>query len=707
MAGGALGSLTVKLGLDAAEFTNGLSKADYQAKKFGESLGKGIQAGAALAVASLATITTGAVAAFAAFDHLVKKAADFQDLAEMTGASAETLASFSVAAATAGTSVESIASASIKLSKSLVGVDDESKAAGAALAAIGINIEEFKKLDPAAQYETVGKALAGYADGANKTAVAVALFGKSGAEQLKVFKALEEQGGRQVILTAEMIKQADDYADRQAKSSAQLSLYAQALATQALPAVTAFTGALTDTIKAMLGVGEGASQLAANKAIQEFAKSAAIGLAELIDGAYNAVNALLAVGSSIRVVANDAKLLTRLTPSGIVANFLGDESNSITNVLKKREEDLKSANERYAKLATGLGLADKLRARFAEQSQNAALAAQENRGFTPAGEQIDFSGAQKKAAGDKKDAAEQYLKKLQEQLNKTRELNVEETVLADIQAGRLKVSSKVSEEQLLQVARQIDATKEADRVATERQKARNKDYEDSARAVRELEEAERGRLRVLLDGGPLAQLEKQRDTMLFLADQLEKKNISLEQFNDAATGFLNLAAATDKSKSAAEELGLTFKSSFEDAITSGKSLSDVINGLGQDLLRLFVRKNITEPLFNSVSGSGIFDAIGGLFGGGKAAGGPVDAGRLYRVNENGPEMLDVNGSQYLMMGSKGGTVRPGSQSGGGSQPLVINVGAGASRAEVITAVQQGIATSVGIVADSRRRRGAI
>ena len=39
MAGGALGSLTVKLGLDAVDFTAGLSKADYQAKQFGESIG--------------------------------------------------------------------------------------------------------------------------------------------------------------------------------------------------------------------------------------------------------------------------------------------------------------------------------------------------------------------------------------------------------------------------------------------------------------------------------------------------------------------------------------------------------------------------------------------------------------------------------------------------------------------------------------------
>ena len=123
-------------------------------------------------------ITTAAAAAVAV-DQLVKGAANFKDLSEITGASAESLASFAVAAATAGTEMGTIAEASVKLTKNLTGVDDESKAAGAALAALGLNIKQFKALDPATQMETVAKALAGFEDGASKTAVAVALLGKA------------------------------------------------------------------------------------------------------------------------------------------------------------------------------------------------------------------------------------------------------------------------------------------------------------------------------------------------------------------------------------------------------------------------------------------------------------------------------------------------------------------------------------------------
>lgn len=56
--------------------------------------------------------------------------------------------------------------------------------------------------------------------------------------------------------------------------------------------------------------------------------------------------------------------------------------------------------------------------------------------------------------------------------------------------------------------------------------------------------------------------------------------------------------------------------------------------------------------------SAIGGAIGTFFGGGRASGGMVDAGHLYRVNEDGPELLTVGGKSYLMMGRDSGNVTP-------------------------------------------------
>ena len=348
--------------LDAAKSSLAMSDAYKKGIVIGDQIKTGLLAVGAIAATAL-------VASYAAFDVLISKAAQFQDLSETTGASAEGIASIAVAAATAGVSMESVAGATIKLTKNLTGVDDESKAAGSALAALGINISDFKKLDPVGQFDAIGKALAGFADGAGKTAVAVALYGKAGAEQLKVFKAVEEQGGRQVILTAEQIRQADDYKDAQSKSRAELLLYASAIATQALPAVTDLTGALGDVVKELLAVSKESTDIRGSTGVKTFAEDAALAIAELVDVAYNAVGALLALKGSVNVIAADTRTAFNFSTKAFGAFLPGDVFRQQTEDLKTavadREKVLAAANARYERLSQGLGLRDKLAARIA------------------------------------------------------------------------------------------------------------------------------------------------------------------------------------------------------------------------------------------------------------------------------------------------------------------------------------------------------
>ena len=86
----------------------------------------------------------------------------------------------------------------------------------------------------------------------------------------------------------------------------------------------------------------------------------------------------------------------------------------------------------------------------------------------------------------------------------------------------------------------------------------------------------------------------------------------------------------------ARQLGLTFESAFEGAIVRGRSVSDVLKGIEQDLLRLGTRKLVTEPLlalFNSALGGitggggigGIFSGIGSFLAGLFHEGGTVGA----------------------------------------------------------------------------------
>ena len=375
MASRSLGTLTLDIIAKIGGYEAGLDKAEKEAVKRAKAIEKAFDGAATAVGTAFGVMTAAGVAAFAAFSRGIDEAAKFQDLAEMTGGSAEGLASIAVAAATAGVDMESVAAASIKLTKNLTGVDDESKAAGAALAALGITLEDFKKLAPEQQIDTLTKAFASFADGTGKTAVAVDLWGKSGAEQLKLMKALEEQGGRNVILTAEQIKQADDFADKQAKAKAELALYASAIATQMLPALTTFTQVLGDAAKEMLGVGNESNKLGQNNGVSMFAEDAISKLAFVVDAAQGVKVVFSRLGEFIGASAAAAK-----------AKLTGDTAG-LEAVRKAYDDSLE--NSQFSSLQ------DKYQKALADQRAFRAQAARENRGFNPGQNVLDYQGKTK------------------------------------------------------------------------------------------------------------------------------------------------------------------------------------------------------------------------------------------------------------------------------------------------------------------------
>lgn len=675
-----LGALTVALGLDAAEFTRGLTKSEYQARQFAESVRGGLVTGAKAAGAALAIVGTSALGALAAVDNLVKGAADFKDLEETTGASAESLASFAVAAGTAGVSVESIGAAANKLTKNLVGVDDESKAAGAALAALGLNVKQFKELDPAAQYEAVGKALAGYADGASKVAVAQALFGKSGAEQLKVFKALEEQGGRTKILTQQQIEQADAYADSQAKASAQLKLYAQAAATEALPAIDSLTTAGKAFFSELVGIDEASGRLAANSGVRDFANGIVDALAFVVDAGRGVVQVFQSIGVSLGAGAAAAAAVAR------------GEVRQAIEIARQGREDID-------RILSATSFRDRLAA--ARAAASAAVSTPK-----PDLPRLTFSGADKpeRTRSAKTDEAAKYLEQLQRQLEATKNLSVEETLLADIQRGRLGNVTEAQREGLLGVARQLDAVRE-----------QRKEFELQQQTLDEVADSQRR----LTEAG-LDLFQKTRTPLELLNQELERFNRLLEAgVIDAdtlarATGeafrqydetFKKVKTEADEfTKQAASNIQDQLGSSIYDALTGNfdridKAFADLIirlaaqataAQLGKYLFGDFGKtgeiggvfgdlgKYISGTTGGTASGGGgfgsIISGIAGLFGGGLAGGGTAERGKFYEVNERRPELLSVNGRDFLMMGSQRGKVIPNPQvSGGRSQVNNITV----------------------------------
>ena len=171
--------------------------------------------------------------------------------------------------------------------------------------------------------------------------------------------------------------------------------------------------------------------------------------------------------------------------------------------------------------------------------------------------------------------------------------------------------------------------------------------------------------------------------------QLDAKNKIVD-----ATGLIKkkveeLTPAEKKVREEAEKLQETFKkigesvrddlvNNLTDAITGAKSFGDamrnVLGNLQQQLIKLALNKAISGIGSALSGGKGFGGFLGGLFGK-KEMGGRVQAGGAYVVGERGPELLQ--------MGSKGGTVIPNSQIGGGSSVTnVVTINVDASGTEV-------------------------
>lgn len=207
------------------------------------------------------------------------------------------------------------------------------------------------------------------------------------------------------------------------------------------------------------------------------------------------------------------------------------------------------------------------------------------------------------------------------------------------------ISGERYDELMQKLATDTDAVAEAERQLAE-------DRERAAQLIKELDTGASIRDQII-------EVQRLRDLFPELADALADVELTLQEKWDAIGEGASDAAK--EAKSEWEGLGPIMSSAFEDAIVSGKGLKDVLKGLGDDLLRLTTRNLITKPfedalggVINGATGGGGFlsSIFGGIFGGARASGGPVTAGRAYLVGERGPE---------LFMPSRSGNILPAGQ----------------------------------------------
>lgn len=121
----------------------------------------------------------------------------------------------------------------------------------------------------------------------------------------------------------------------------------------------------------------------------------------------------------------------------------------------------------------------------------------------------------------------------------------------------------------------------------------------------------------------------------------------------------------------------TLENSLVDVVNGTKTASEAFksmaNAIISDLARIAIRQSITGPIAAALGGQGgIFSSI---FGGARAAGGPVEAGKAYLVNENTPNSeLFVPGVSGTIV-SRSPSIVPNSVNarGGGERAIIVQI----------------------------------
>lgn len=438
---------------------------------------------ATLALASVAAFGAGAVAVSRSLLQLEGEVERLTQLADRLGVSFDFIQVLEVAASQTGSTIDSLGSSFTKFLRSLDDARDGGKAAAEAFGELGISTDEVRGSNPESLFTRAADAIAKMEDPAKRAATAVALFGKSGADLLPVFRQLgqaaldiERIGGSLTDQQQADVLAFGDAMDRvgvasqgfKRQVSAAFADFGKTIAdntAESIGALNRFIKSLDDTAndKTWAGFQKSAERLRADREILEsrerLNKTAEEGRAN---------KAIAELVSSLGLAADGSiELNGELAKAQSKAADFGDAGTRVFFAFVKTLEDIAAAAE-------GAGVSQ-------EQLENAVKNASD--GFE---KQLELLGRERDAQKAGADAA---TKAAEQRVRAAQRLAEIDRQRADtfIENNGLIQSVNVAED-LLAITRQID---EAETAIVEARAAGDRDAEASAiRRLRLLDQAQ-------------------------------------------------------------------------------------------------------------------------------------------------------------------------------------------------------------------------
>jgi len=426
-----LGSLVVKLSAETSEFRADLGRTARLLDRHANDMKTSLQRVSSIAQTTFA-VAIGATSVAALRDfvtHTLEAAAALQGLSEQTGASTTALSGFTPVATISGTAIEAIGANLAKLSKGLAGVDDETAGATKALQFLGIRAKDVSGnlRDPAEVMNDVALKLAEFEDGAGKTAIAMELFGKSGATMLPFLKDLAENQDLNIRLTAKQIEEADNASKAMGRMRAESNFVAQTLVTAAIPSMSVLTQELKRVFLGTDNAVEGIQRMRAEGTLTNWAEKTAYAIAVVIDALRGIGHTIKSVIGSFSAVWADIELAGTFLAGGKGLNPFSDENRSrLQAALEKRNAIVAQSNQNYVDLWEMPLLADAVTKRFDEIRKGTEASNAATQAATPR-KQLNYSTATGAVTANAMAGIDSEIKRLQGQVD------VESAILKDRQ----------------------------------------------------------------------------------------------------------------------------------------------------------------------------------------------------------------------------------------------------------------------------------
>lgn len=633
---------------------------------------------------ALRTALAGASAglSIAGIGAFVKSGIDAADelgkLSQKVGVTVESLSALGYAAKLSDVSMEQLSTGLRQLAKNATEAQTGTGEAAETFKALGISVTgaggqlkttEQLLLEVAEQFSEIE-------DGAGKTALAMRIFGKAGAELIPLlnggragFEELRKEAERLgIIISTETAKAAEQFNDNLTRLGTSIDKLKIGLANSLLPTLNQFVEQLLEGQRIAGGFGE---------ALRLFAT----------------INPFRDIGTNIGEINRQLEILEKnrarnqargLGTAGLDAE-IADQ--------KKRLEFLKTMQRQEA-LALGGTDTPGERARMAGNAAPGKRTAPK--------------------VGDGKDPNQGFnnaVKGLEQEALKVQELTRYEEVLAEIQLGRYDKLTQRQRDELLALAAKVDLAREDARVQKEADQAVdrvNQKGADDARREQERLNQLADKYRDLIDP-----IQKYRDQIEEIRELERLGYLTPEQATEAMFRLQNmiedmqrLRDETKQTNETARELGLTMASALGRVITEGGKARDVVRALLQDMAQILARKYVLEPI-----SAGLGKAFGGLFGGSTGGGGvdlPDYDGGGYTGFGARSGGLDGKGGFLAMLHPNETVVdhARGGSAGGLTIIQNIQIDSRSDRASILQAMTQAKEQAKAEILDSQNRNGA-